>query len=181
MATSTAKAVADSATRIKPATRKPRTRKAKPINALTQAQQATVDDALDILASRLTRTNVVIHATSDVVAYCSLKLSSLAHEVFAVMFLDNRHQMIKFEVMFRGTIDSAPIYPREVAKEALACNAAAVVLSHNHPSGIPDPSKADVLVTDRLTSALHLLDIRVIDHIIVGAGVSISFAERGLL
>ena len=103
------------------------------------------------------------------------------YEVFAVMFLDTRHRVIDFVEMFRGTIDSATIHPREVAKEALTRNAAAVIIAHNHPSGIAEPSTADQRLTARLVDALALLDIRVLDHIVVGEGETTSFADRGLL
>ena len=107
-------------------------------------------------------------------------LSDSEHEIFAVLFLDNRHQVIDYQEMFRGTVDGTSVYPREVVKEALARNAAAVLLVHNHPSGIAEPSSADQAITRRLKSALDLVDIRVIDHLIVGQTVT-SMASRGLL
>ncbi len=113
--------------------------------------------------------------------YLRMRLRDLPHEVFAVVYLDNRHRAIKFEELFRGTIDGASVHPREVVKEALAVNAAAVILTHNHPSGMAEPSQADELITRRLKEALGLVDIRVLDHLIVGDGVCESFAERGLL
>lgn len=116
-----------------------------------------------------------------VIDYLMVRLSHLEHEVFAVLFLDNRHRLIAFEEMFRGTIDSASVYPREVVKAALQHNAAAVIFAHNHPSGDPQPSHADELITRRLKDALALVDIRVLDHIVVGADFCESFAERGLL
>ena len=100
--------------------------------------------------------------------------------IFALLFLDNRHQVIDYQEMFRGTVDGTSVYPREVVKEALARNAAAVLLVHNHPSGIAEPSSADQAITRRLKSALDLVDIRVIDHLIVGQTVT-SMASRGLL
>ena len=109
-----------------------------------------------------------------------LRLAGLAHEVFACLFLDNQHRVIKFEEMFRGTIDGASVYPREVVKAALACNAAAVMFAHNHPSGVADPSEADKHITRRLKEALAMVDIRVLDHFVVG-DVIYSFAEQGLL
>jgi len=104
----------------------------------------------------------------------------LEHEVFCCCFLDNRHRVIAFEEMFRGTVDGTSVHPREVVKRALAHNAVALVLAHNHPSGVSDPSAADELITRRLKEALALVDIRLLDHIVVGADVS-SMAERGLL
>ena len=104
------------------------------------------------------------------------------YESFSVLLLDNRHRVLRFDELFRGTIDGASVYPREVVKTVLAVNAAAVVLAHNHPSGNPEPSQADELITKRLRDALALIDVRVIDHIIVGPGNGYtSFAERGLL
>ena len=97
------------------------------------------------------------------------------------MYLDNRHRVISFAELFRGTIDGASVHPREVVKEALSRNAAAVILVHNHPSGLPEPSQADEFITRRLKDALALVDIRVLDHLVVGDGICESFAERGLL
>lgn len=109
------------------------------------------------------------------------RLRDLPHEVFACLFLDNRHRVLAFEELFRGTIDGASVYPREVVKAALRHNAAAVILAHNHPSGVAEPSRADTRLTERLRDALSLVDIRVLDHVIVGEGEPVSFAERGLL
>jgi DNA repair protein RadC len=114
-------------------------------------------------------------------AFLSAQLRRWPHEVFACLFLDNRHRVISFEEMFRGTIDSATVHPREVVKRALEHNAAAVILAHNHPSGIAEPSRADELLTQRLRDALSLVDIRVLDHLIVGDGEVVSLAERGLI
>lgn len=108
-------------------------------------------------------------------------LRNREHEVFAVAFLDTRHRLIACEEMFRGTIDGASVFPREVAKAALAHNAAAVIFAHNHPSGVTDPSQADELITRRLQNALALFDVRVLDHFIVANGQATSFAERGLI
>ncbi|MBE0470009.1 MAG: DNA repair protein RadC [Methyloprofundus sp.] len=114
-------------------------------------------------------------------AYLSQQLRHYQHEVFACLFLDNQHHILEFEELFRGTIDSASVYPREVIKKALAHNAAAVIFAHNHPSGITEPSQADKLITDKLKQALALIDIRVLDHFVIGDGVPYSFAENGLL
>ncbi|MFM2330588.1 MAG: hypothetical protein RLZZ26_95 [Candidatus Parcubacteria bacterium] len=102
-------------------------------------------------------------------------------EVFMCLFLDNRHRLISADEMFMGTIDGASVHPREVVKRALQLNAAAVILAHNHPSGVCDPSQADQLITTRLREALALVDIRCLDHMIVAGGAVISFAEKGLL
>lgn len=114
-------------------------------------------------------------------AYLSAQLRGYSYEVFACLFLDNQHRVLQFEELFRGTIDGASVYPREVAKKALSHNAAAVIFAHNHPSGINEPSQADRQITDKLKQALALFDIRVLDHFIVGDGVPYSFAEHGLV
>lgn len=113
--------------------------------------------------------------------YLRMKLRDLPYEVFAVVYLDNRHRVLGFEELFRGTLDGANVHPREVVKRALARNAAAVILTHNHPSGLAEPSQADEHITRRLKDALALVEIRVLDHLIVGDAVCESFAERGLL
>ena len=102
-------------------------------------------------------------------------------ETFACLFVDNRHRLIAFEQLFLGTIDGASVHPREVVKRALKLNAAALILAHNHPSGIAEPSQADELITSRLRDALALVDIRVLDHVVVGGTTVTSFAERGLI
>ncbi|MBI3188804.1 MAG: DNA repair protein RadC [Gammaproteobacteria bacterium] len=112
--------------------------------------------------------------------FLSQKLRDYSHEVFAVLFLDQRHRVICFEELFRGTIDGASVYPREVVKQSLLHNAAAVIFAHNHPSGVAEPSQADQNITRRLQDALALIDVRVLDHFVVGDDV-VSFAERGLL
>lgn len=113
--------------------------------------------------------------------FLAAQLRGHRHEVFACLFLDNRHRVIRFEELFRGTLDGASVYPREVVKQALAVNAAAVILAHNHPSGINEPSEADRQLTRRLQQALGLVDIRVLDHFVVGDGEAFSFAEHGLI
>ncbi len=118
---------------------------------------------------------------ADTRRFLTARLRDYAHEVFACLFLDNRHRVIKFEELFRGTIDAASVYPREVVKQALACNAAAVILAHNHPSGVAEPSTADRSLTRRLMDALALVDVRLLDHFVVGDGEPVSFAERGLI
>jgi DNA repair protein RadC len=114
-------------------------------------------------------------------AFIKSKLYHYPHEVFACLFLDNRHQVLRYEELFNGTIDGASVHPREVVRRALELGAAAVIFAHNHPSGVTEPSQADLRITQRLKDALALMDIRVLDHIIVGDGQGISFAERGLL
>ena len=113
--------------------------------------------------------------------FLKAKLRAYQHEVFACLFLDNRHRVICFEELFTGTIDGASVHPREVVKRALHHNAAAVILAHNHPSGVAEPSQADQSITRRLQDALTLVETRVLDHIVVGDGETVSFAERGLI
>ncbi|MFT7218771.1 MAG: DNA repair protein RadC [Candidatus Azotimanducaceae bacterium] len=113
--------------------------------------------------------------------YVAIKMRSYTREVFACLFLDNQHRLISYEELFFGTIDGASVHPREVVKRSLETNAAAVIFAHNHPSGVAEPSQADRRITARLESALSLVDIRVLDHMVVGDGEVVSFAERGLL
>jgi len=140
--------------------------------------QAVLEMSRRHLESTLTRGNALTDAASTK-QYLQQRLRQYHHEVFACLFLDNKHRMIAFEELFRGTIDSANVYPREVVKHALAHNAAAVIFAHNHPSGIAEPSQADYAITERLKSALSTVDIRVLDHIVVGDGEVVSFAELG--
>lgn len=145
-------------------------------------QDATISSAISILENRARYTpGQMMLNPSHTRDYLRLKLSEKEHEVFFVIFLDNQHRLIKSEEMFQGTIDGASVYPREVAKVALECNAAAVILAHNHPSGVSEPSQADMRITEKLKSALLLLDIRILDHMIVGDTDVLSFAEKGLL
>lgn len=109
------------------------------------------------------------------------RLSARPHEVFCVLYLDTRHRVIAFEELFRGTIDGASVHPREVVKQALHHNAAAVIFAHNHPSGVAEPSDADRRLTQRLKDALALVDIRTLDHFVIGGIEAASFAERGLI
>ena len=113
--------------------------------------------------------------------YLQLQLAAREHEVFAVLFLDAQHHLLRFDEMFRGTLTQTSVYPREVVRRALALNAGAVILAHNHPSGVAEPSRADEFLTQTLKSALALVDVRVLDHFVVGKGQIVSFAERGLL
>ena len=114
-------------------------------------------------------------------AFIKSKLYHYPHEVFACLFLDNRHQVLRYEELFNGTIDGASVHPREVVRRALELGAAAVIFAHNHPSGVTEPSQADLRITQRLKDALALVDVRVLDPLLVGDGQGISFAERGLL
>lgn len=132
------------------------------------------------LDDRLRRSDC-FNSPGDTRRYVQARLRHHPREVFSVLFLDNQHQLIACEDLFTGTIDSASVYPREVVQRALALNAAAVILAHNHPSGIAEPSQADRRLTQRLVDALQLVDIRTLDHLVVGDGDTVSFAERGWL
>jgi len=122
-----------------------------------------------------------IRSPTDTESFLKARMQHLDHELFCCLFLDNRHRVLRFDELFRGTIDGTSVYPREVVKEALSVNAAAVILAHNHPSGVAEPSQADERITKRLKSALDLVDIRLLDHLIVGDGRATSLASRGLL
>lgn len=141
--------------------------------------QAVLEMSRRYLSAGLQRGNCLT-SPQETRQYLSSRLRDYTYEVFAILFMDQRHRIIQFEEMFRGTIDSATVYPREVVKKALECNAAAVIFAHNHPSGVAEPSQADERITRRLTDALALVDVRVLDHFVVGDSV-VSFAERGLL
>jgi DNA repair protein RadC len=152
---------------------------------LAEADRPVSDDeivsaAFAILSRRLERTTP-LESPKAVRDYLAIRFAAHEHEVFSCIFLDNRHRIIEVEELFRGTVDGASVHPREVVKRALAHNAAAVILTHNHPSGIAEPSQADELITLRLRDALALVDIRVLDHLIVGGARTMSLAERGLL
>ena len=123
----------------------------------------------------------VFEAPAQMKDYVALQLGGLEHEVFAVVFLDSQHRLLVMERLFRGTVNQTSVHPREVVRRALELNASAVVLAHNHPSGLAEPSRADEFVTQSLKSALQLVDVRVLDHLVVGRGQVVSFAERGLL
>lgn len=113
--------------------------------------------------------------------YVALHLRGLPHEVFAVLFLDTQHRLLALEELFRGTLAQTSVYPREVVKRALALNAGAAILAHNHPSGTAEPSRADEFLTAQIKSALQLVDVRLLDHLVVGGNDVLSFVERGLL
>lgn len=131
--------------------------------------------------SELLQRGSALTSPADTRRLVSSYLRDKPHEVFAALFLDNQHRLIAFEELFRGTLDAASVYPREVVKQALKHNAAALIFAHNHPSGVAEPSQADRQITERLVRALGLMDIRVLDHFVVGDGVPVSFAERGWL
>jgi len=149
--------------------------------AITPAEQKVLDRATRILAREMKERPLAMTSPHVVRDFLRFELEHVEHESFCVLFLDTQHRLIAFEELFRGTLDSASVYPREVAKEALRHNAGAVILAHNHPSGIADPSQADRRITDRLKEALGLFEIRVLDHLVVGSPEVVSFAEKGLI
>jgi DNA repair protein RadC len=156
----------------------------KAVKGLGPAKLAEIAAVLEIarrvLAQRLAE-QPSFEQPQAVKDYLRLHLAELDHEVFAVMFLDVRHRLLRLETLFRGTLTHTAVHAREVVKRALALNAAAVVLAHNHPSGAAEPSRADELITATLRQALQLVEVRVIDHVVVGRSGTVSFAERGLL
>lgn len=123
----------------------------------------------------------VFTAPQAVKDYLALQLAARAQEVFAALFLDSQHRLLGFEELFHGSIDQTRVHPRELVKRALARNAAALIVAHNHPSGLAEPSQADEALTATLKTALALVDVRLLDHVVVGRGSCVSFAERGLL
>jgi DNA repair protein RadC len=141
---------------------------------------AIVQQALELLAAEVQGADA-LSSPGLVKDFLRLKLGERPHEVFAVVFLDSQHRVIAFEEMFRGTLSQTSVYPREIVKEALARNAGAVVLVHNHPSGSAEPSRADEYLTSTLRQALALVDVRVLDHLVVTRTSVTSFAELGLL
>ena len=142
--------------------------------------QASLEMARRHLGEQLQR-GEALGGSEQTRRYLSARLRDYPHEVFACLFLDNRHRVLAFEELFRGTIDGANVYPREVVKRALGHNAAALILAHNHPSGVAEPSDSDRRITRRLRDALELVDIRVLDHMIIGDGQVTSLAERGFI
>ena len=156
----------------------------KGIKGLGPAKRAELLAVMEMARRALTQK---MHATPVFVSpqgvknYLGLQLGGRSRETFAVLFLDAQHRLLCLEELFHGTLNQTSVYPREVVKRALALNAAAVVLAHNHPSGVAEPSRSDEFLTQTLTAALRLVDVRVLDHVIVGVGQTVSMAERGLL
>ena len=148
---------------------------------VTEAENEIIEQALRILGRCMRAEQVKIGSPSAVKEYLSVKMSGLEREVFSVVFLDAQHHVIAFEEMFAGTLSRTSVYPREVVKAALRHNAGAVILAHNHPSGDMTPSRADEMLTQTLKTSLQLVDVRVLDHIIVGQAKCLSMAERGLI
>lgn len=144
------------------------------------AAEEVLQAAQALLAQRLPQ-GEALSSPQAVRDFLRVRLGGLEHEVFAVLWLDAQHRLIAYVELFRGTVSQTAVYPREVAREALLCNASAVVLVHNHPSGSTKPSKADELLTRTLRTTLAMVDVTVLDHLVVGASEVVSFAECGLL
>jgi DNA repair protein RadC len=147
----------------------------------TEEDDRTIAKAMRILERRMRTTADPLTSPEATRQYLRLALSGREWEVFLVLFLDNRHRVIAHEELFRGTIDGASVHPREVVRAVIKHNAAAVIFAHNHPSGVAEPSQADLRITQRLKESLALIDVRTLDHIIIGDGESTSLAERGLM
>lgn len=146
--------------------------------ALTEEQ---IIKAATLLLNRKIERGFALTSPDLASTYFKTQLRGLGHEVFSCLFLDNQHRVIAYEELFQGTIDGAAVYPREVVKRCMQLNAAAVIFAHNHPSGVNYPSSADIGITKKLKEALGLIDVRVLDHFIIGDGEPLSFAERGLI
>ncbi|WAJ37284.1 DNA repair protein RadC [Pseudomonas sp. GOM7] len=142
-------------------------------------EDLTIGQAIQILERRLFSRGPELTSPEAVRNYLRIKLAPMENEVFGAVFLDTKHRTLAFEILFQGGIESANVYPREVVKRALAHNAAAMILTHNHPSGCSTPSEADRVLTQRLKEALALVQVRVLDHLIVGQGAPLSMAELG--
>jgi len=152
----------------------------KPSNLNDVEKQSVITLAMKVLAIKH-RAGRSLSKPEETRNYLRLRLADYRNEVFGCLFLDNRHRIIAVRELFQGTIDGASVHPRVVVQQAMEVNAAAMVFFHNHPSGIAEPSRADEMLTRRLKDALALVDVRVLDHFVVSAGESVSFAERGLL
>jgi DNA repair protein RadC len=142
--------------------------------------QAALEIGRRHLAEKLER-GIAFESVDDTRRYLQAQLRDREHEVFCCLFLDNRHRLIAFEELFHGTLSGAAVYPREIIKRAMHHNAAAVILVHNHPSGVAEPSRQDEALTEKLKESMETLDIRLLDHFVVGDGEVVSFSERGML
>jgi DNA repair protein RadC len=154
------------------------------VKGLGPAKRAEIAAVIELARRALSQElaqRPVFDMPAKVKSYLQLQLGSRNFEAFAVMFLDAQNRLLKFEEMFRGTLTQTSVYPREIVKRAIEVGASAVIFAHNHPSGMADPSQADERLTQTLKSALLLVDVRVLDHFVVGASEVVSFAERGLL
>ncbi len=156
----------------------------KALKGLGPAKRAELLAVLEVARRALTQqisTEPVFESPQAVKDYAALHLAGHEQEVFAVLFLDGQHRLLRLEKMFHGTLTQTSVYPREVVRRAIALNAGAVILAHNHPSGLAEPSRADEYLTQTMKSALALVDVRVLDHLVIGRGQVVSMAERGLV
>ena len=156
----------------------------KPIKGIGPAKRAEIAAVMELARRSLVQQlecGPVFDSPQRVRDYLRMQLGHLGHEVFAVLFLDAQHRLLQLEEMFRGTLTQTSVYPREIVKRAIELHASAVILAHNHPSGVAEPSRADEFLTQTLKSALQLVDVRVLDHLVVGRTEVVSFTERGLL
>ncbi len=156
----------------------------KQVNGLGPAKSAQLIAILEMARRYLSadlRQGPILGSPKATRDFLQLELGGRSQEVFCALFLDAQNRMLEFEELFHGTIDGAAVYPREVVRKVLQHNAASVIFAHNHPSGVAEPSQADHRITERLQQALALIDVRVLDHLVVGAGQSVSFAENGWL
>ena len=150
------------------------------LNSLTEGESRCIEEAIGVLESRI-RKGLEFTSPVQVKRYCQLNLAMEPDEVFACLFLDSKHRLISFERIFRGTVNSASVYPRVIVRKVIELNAVAVIFAHNHPSGNTEPSQADIDITSRLKQSLELIDVRVLDHIVVGTQGECSLAEKGLI
>ncbi len=154
------------------------------VSGLGEAKVATLKATLG-LAERVMAEELhdapVFSSSLAVQRFLRLKLGTLTREVFACLLLDTRHRLLRFEILFHGTIDSASVHPRELIRSCLDTNAAAVILAHNHPSGVAEPSLADIALTERLQPLLREVGVRLLDHLVIGRGQEVSMASRGLI
>ncbi|NIL26895.1 DNA repair protein RadC [Yersinia massiliensis] len=148
---------------------------------MSPSEQRTIRRALNLLAKQLREPGIAFTSTHVTRDWLRLHLTGLEREVFIVLWLDNQNRLLAQETLFTGTINSTTVHPRELVKSAMKHNAASAVLAHNHPSQLAEPSQADRQITDRIKTALELVDVRVLDHLVVGGLDIVSFAERGWL
>jgi len=155
--------------------------RAKGVGPARQAELAAVREISRRALAQQLKAAPVFDSPQKVKDFVALRLGALPHEVFGVLFLDAQHRLIEMKELFRGSLAQTSVYPREVLRQALLLNAGAAILVHNHPSGVAEPSRADEALTQSLKAALQLVDVRVLDHLVVGTGQVVSFAERGLI
>jgi len=148
---------------------------------ITNKEQKIIEAGMKILEQSIKLQGLEANRVSAVIKFCQLKLATMGSEAVGVLFLDTQHRLIEYKTLFKGGHSQCDVYPREIAREALLLNASAIILTHNHPSGHCEPSHADKDITKVLIEALGLFDIRILDHIIVGGGNSLSFANEGLI